>query len=62
MKTTYLEEAAIRNSSARAHKLRSLAVIEITRRLYGLPSKATAALAERLDQQAHNMNEQCATC
>jgi hypothetical protein len=62
MNTTDLNDLAIRNGSARARKLRSLAIIDITRRLYGLPLKATYALAARLDRQAMQLKEPCATC
>ena len=62
MNTTDLNELAIRNGSARARKLRSLAIIDITRRLYDLPLKATYALAERLDRRAAKLKAECATC
>jgi|GEM_PF-6916552 len=62
MNTANSNELAVSNGLAHARKLRSLAVINMTRRLYGLPRKATTALAEHLDRQADKLKQECATC
>jgi hypothetical protein len=62
MNTNYTNELAIEYGTARARKLRSLAIIDLTRRLYGLPLKAARAMTTGLGHQARNLEPECATC
>lgn len=62
MNTAHTNESAIREGLAQARKLRSIAIIDITRRLYALPLKATYALGERLDRKAAKLRRECLTC
>lgn len=47
---------------SRGRQLRSIAIIDITRQMFGLPKKAAIALGARMDRQAEKLNTQCGQC
>lgn len=47
---------------ARGRQLRSAAVIELTRQLYGLPAKCVEAYSRRLDRRASDLGGSCPQC
>ncbi len=60
--THHISDNQFNQCVARGRQLRSIAVIDITRQMFGLPKRAATALSERLDREAVLLNRQCGQC